>query len=285
MRLRTLPVSIAGVLVGCGCAAHFGSFAWPQALICLFFALLAQISSNFANEYYDYKNGLDHKGREGFRRGVTEGDITPEAMKSATYLTLSLACLLGLSLIWWGGWWLILVGIAIALLAIGYSAGPFPLSHHGLGEVAVIIFFGIVPVTFTAYLQALDTQILTLALPVSAAIGLLGANVLIVNNYRDMEDDKSVGKRTTTVIFGRKIMGTIYLFNGIVAVLIIESVTAIFTGPVWQFGMLLYLILHILLYKKLISLTGSDLNPILGKTAMAMFIYSVYLLIMLILTA
>lgn len=102
MRLRTLPVSIAGVLTAVAYAILDGCFMWMPALLCFIFALLAQIASNFANEYYDFKGGLDRVGREGPRRGVTEGDITPRAMKTATYLTLGIACAIGCSLILWG---------------------------------------------------------------------------------------------------------------------------------------------------------------------------------------
>ena len=141
MRLRTLPVSIAGVLAGWGCAIWQGKFSIIPALLCLFFAIAAQIASNFGNEYYDFKNGMDRKGREGFRRGVTEGDITPQAMKSATFAMLALAAVTGSLLIYYGGWWLIPVGICILLAALAYSTGPYPLSHHGLGDITVIIFF------------------------------------------------------------------------------------------------------------------------------------------------
>ena len=104
MRLRTLPVSVAGVMAGTACAIYDGGFKTLPFLICLLFAILAQIVSNFANEYFDFKKGLDKKGREGFRRGVTEGDISPKAMLTATLSLLALDCLIGLSLIWWGGW-------------------------------------------------------------------------------------------------------------------------------------------------------------------------------------
>ena len=103
MRLRTLPVSVAGVICATALALMAGVFHCVQAIICLVFAVLAQVASNFANEYYDYKGGLDKPGREGPRRGVTEGDITPGAMKRATYATLALACACGLSLVYWGG--------------------------------------------------------------------------------------------------------------------------------------------------------------------------------------
>ena len=159
MRLRTLPVSVAGVIAGTACAVISGGFSALPALLCLLFAMLAQIASNFGNEYYDFKNGLDNKGRAGFRRGVTEGDISPSAMKAATYLTLAAAAVVGLMLLFFGEWWLVIVGALIGVFALAYSAGPYPLSHHGLGDVAVVIFFGVVPVTFTCYLQTHDWNV------------------------------------------------------------------------------------------------------------------------------
>lgn len=221
MRLRTLPVSIAGVLAGCAVAISYDKFNWLPALICLVFALAAQIVSNFANEYFDFKNGLDKKGREGFRRGVTEGDISPESMKRAMIFLTAAACALGCSLIYWGGFWLIAVGAVIVIAAFAYSAGPWPLSHHGLGDEAVILFYGVVPVTLTAYLQCGDWTGGTMAdslgamwksaLVVSFGVGLLGANVLTVNNVRDCHDDALVGKRTKAVIFGPKTMKWVYV--------------------------------------------------------------------------
>ena len=196
-RLRTLPVSVAGVVVACGYAAMHGGFQWLPAVLCCLFALLAQVASNFANEYYDYKNGSDKKGRAGFRRGVTEGDIMPGAMKRATFGTLALACVVGCCLIPFGGWKLIPVGIVIALFALAYSAGPYPLSRIGLGDVAVLLFFGLVPVCLTFYLQT--GQVTADVVRASIAVGLMGVNVLIVNNYRDCEDDRAAGKRTTVV--------------------------------------------------------------------------------------
>ncbi|MDE6670211.1 MAG: 1,4-dihydroxy-2-naphthoate octaprenyltransferase [Muribaculaceae bacterium] len=282
MRLRTLPVSVAGVLAGCACALAVGSFAWPQALICLFFAVGAQIASNFANEYYDYRNGLDRKGREGFRRGVTEGDISPKAMLYATYGVLGFTCLLGLSLIWWGGWWLIAVGIAVAVFAVAYSTGPWPLSHHGLGDVAVLVFFGIVPVTFTAWLQAPDYEVWRLALPTGVAVGLLAVNVLIVNNYRDVDDDRSVGKHTTVVIFGRHAMSIVYLIDLIVASILIDIImmhTAVplwisFVPPGFCFGRSYFC------WQELRRNNGSGLNPVLKLTAMSLLITCISMVIL-----
>ncbi len=281
MRLRTLPVSVAGVVAGAGCAAYYHSFKALPFLICLLFAVMAQIVSNFANEYFDFKKGLDRKGREGFRRGVTEGDISPSAMLRATVILLILACAIGCTLIIWGGWWLIAVGIAVAVFAMAYSAGPWPLSHHGLGEIAVIIFFGIVPVMLTAYVQTGSWNMWQVALPVSVAIGLMGANVLIVNNYRDADDDKAVGKKTTAVIFGRKVMGTIYFINGILAVILVVIATISRMSLIWQAGALLYANLHYMLWVKLTHLKGAALNPVLGQTAILMFGFSLWLTLIL----
>jgi len=281
MRLRTLPVSVAGVVAGGGCAAYYHSFKPLPFLICLVFAVMAQIVSNFANEYFDFKNGLDKKGREGFRRGVTEGDITPGAMLRATLALLVLACAVGCTLIIWGGWWLIAVGVAVAVFAMAYSAGPWPLSHHGLGDIAVIIFFGIVPVMMTTYVQTGSWEMWKLTLPVSVAIGLMGANVLIVNNYRDADDDRAVGKHTTAVIFGRKTMGSVYFANGIIAVILTVVVTIANVPLIWQAGALLYANLHYMLWVKLTHLRGSDLNPVLGQTAMLLFGFSLWLVLLL----
>lgn len=282
MRLRTLPVSVAGVMAGCACALAVGSFAWPQALICLLFAVGAQIASNFANEYYDFRNGLDRKGREGFRRGVTEGDISPRAMLHATYGVLGITCFLGLSLIWWGGWWLIAVGAAVAVFAVAYSTGPWPLSHHGLGDVAVLIFFGIVPVSFTAWLQAPGHDVLRLALPAGIAVGLLAVNVLIVNNYRDADDDRAVGKHTTVVIFGRHAMSIVYLLDIVVASILIDLVMLNTAVPLWISFVPPGLCLGrgCFCWRELRRNSGAALNPVLKHTAVSLLLTCVSMVIL-----
>ncbi len=278
MRLRTLPVSLAGVVAGIGCAVWHGCFSVVAAVLCLLFALFAQVASNFGNEYYDFVNVVDKRGREGFRRGVTEGDIAPRDMKRATFLMLVAAALVGCAMLPIGGWWLLPVGCVIVLFALAYSAGPYPLSHHGLGDIAVVLFFGIVPVNLTCYLQCGSFDALALSFPVSLAVGLLAANVLIVNNYRDEEDDRSVGKHTTVVIFGGRVMGRVYLLSGFVAMFVML--------PVWLrlpvYAVLVpvvYLCLHTLVWRKLVASRGAAINPLLGRTAINLLLFSLLLFV------
>lgn len=276
IRLRTLPASISGVLAGVAVALQRGHFDWLPALLCLLFALAAQIGSNFANEYYDYRDGLDKPGREGFRRGVTEGDITPLAMHRATAIAFGIAALIGCSLIYWGGWWLVLAGIFIFIGALSYSAGPFPLSRNAMGEIAVVIFYGLIPVGFTFYLQTGYFSYDDFA--AGLAVGLMSANILIVNNYRDHDDDKAVNKLTTAVVFGRNAVAWAYLLNGFIAVALTLGMW-ISAGTITLVFPTLYLIAHVCLWRYLRANEGHRLNPALGMTAMLMLLFIIALLI------
>lgn len=285
MRLRTLPVSISGVLMAIGITAWQGRFDWKPALLCLVFALLAQIASNFANEYYDYKKGTDKKGRVGPRRGVTEGDIKPTTLRNVTFLTLAVACAVGCGLIPYGGWKIIPVGVLIAVFVLAYSTGPYPLSYHGLGELTVFIFYGMVPVIASYYVIA-DRSIDALAVLASMTIGFMGVNVLLVNNYRDMEDDKEAGKNTAVVIFGRQMAATAYLVNGFMAIGMLTPLWLIvYFGdklimPKWTFiAPVLYLIFHIVIWAMLNRSTGAKLTPLLGLTAINMLIFTIIMLL------
>lgn len=273
-RLRTLPVSVAGVIMASGIAVLYHRFEWLPALLCFAFAVLAQVVSNFANEYYDFRRGTDKKGRVGPRRGVTEGDITPGLLLRVTIGTLAVACAVGCGLIPFGGWWLIPVGILIAVFAFAYSAGPYPLSYHGLGDVAVLVFFGLVPVNLTFYLQA--GYFAPLAILASVTIGLMGVNVLLVNNYRDVDDDREAHKRTTVVIFGRKLASAAYLINGYVGISLLAPLW--FAAPLWVLAVpALYLVLHTVTWNRLTHSDGAALNPLLGATARNMLIFAVLL--------
>jgi len=284
-RLRTLPVSLSGVVIAIGLAVWHHCFQWIPAVLCLIFALLAQIVSNTANEYFDYLHGADKPGRVGPRRGVTEGDISPKTLRNVTFGLLALACAVGCCLIPYGGWWLLPVGIVIALAALAYSTGPYPLSYHGLGELTVFIFFGLVPVNLTYYVQALRWDPLVLLMSIST--GLLAVNVLLINNYRDVDDDREAGKRTSVVIFGRKAAAFSYLTNGYTAMAIL-TVLWIMIGvggvmPVWTLIIpVLYLVMHTATWHKLRHRDGAALNPLLGETARNMLIFTLLLTIVLI---
>lgn len=278
MRLRTLPVSVAGVVTACGYAAAAHSLRPKVAALCLAFAVLAQIASNFANEYFDFSAGLDRKGRSGPRRGVTEGDISPRAMLTATFITLGCACAVGLGLVSYGGWWLIPAGAIIVIGALAYSTGPFPLSHHALGEVAVFLFFGVIPVCLTYWLQVgrLPNDVVC----ASAAIGLMGCNVLLVNNFRDVDDDRQVGKRTLSVRVGRTQTGYIYLFSGFIAVGLTTPTWSMLPAVTWLVPGA-YLVAHTSLWLQMLAQRGEQLNPLLGITAMLMLAYAIALAVLL----
>lgn len=213
MRLRTLPVSAAGVIAAVGCVSAGGAdVAWGWAAVCLLFALLAQIASNFANEYFDFKAGIDGDGRRGPERGVANGIITPRAMLAATLITLGAACAVGLLTVARGGWWLIPAGAAIALGALAYSAGPYPLSRHRLGEAAAVIFYGIVPVCLTYYVLTLQWSWSVLICGI--AVGLWVAMVMLVNNYRDITSDRACGKNTLSTTLGPQGSALLYCALG-----------------------------------------------------------------------
>ncbi|MSU54081.1 MAG: 1,4-dihydroxy-2-naphthoate polyprenyltransferase [Opitutaceae bacterium] len=200
-RPKTLPAAVAPVLVGTALAAHGGSADYAAAGLCLLFALLIQIGTNFANDYYDFIQGADSASRVGPRRAVAAGLVRPAVMKRAMVAVFALAFAVGLGLVAWGGPGLIVIGVASIACGVAYTGGPFPLGYNGLGDLFVFIFFGLVAVGATFFVQAgeMTVNAILAAIP----IGLLAANILVVNNYRDVETDRAAGKRTLVVRFGR----------------------------------------------------------------------------------
>lgn len=200
-RPKTLPAAVVPVLLASSLAYVDGFFNWLPAMICLVFALLMQVGTNFANDYLDGIRGTDTEKRLGPRRAVANGLILPKAMQRASILVLSVGFCVGLGLIPFGGWKLLLVGVASVACAWLYTGGPYPLAYNGLGDVFVILFFGFVAVGCSYYVQtgAISLDSLWLGL----GCGLLINNLLVVNNYRDLEEDSAARKRTLVVIFGR----------------------------------------------------------------------------------
>lgn len=270
-RPRTLPASLSPVLLGCALAYRDGVFQWIPALLCVGVALLAQIASNFANDYFDFKKGADGANRLGPERAVAQGWITPKAMLIGTFVTLGFSCLMGCGLLFYGGWWLIGVGLAIALCVLAYSAGPFPLAYNGLGDVCVVLFYGVVPVCFTYYVQALSFSLLAFLL--SLAVGFLSANILIVNNYRDYAQDRAAGKRTSIVLFGRRFGRVAYLVNGLIALLLVFPL--LLAAPLWLTALFgLFFVLFVATWQEMRKREGRSLNATLGHTARNVFLFS-----------
>ena len=270
-RPRTLPASLSPVLLACALAYRDGVFQWIPALLCVGVALLAQIASNFANDYFDFKKGADGADRLGPERAVAQGWITPQAMLIGTFVTLGLSCLMGCGLLFYGGWWLIGVGLAIALCVLAYSAGPFPLAYNGLGDVCVVLFYGVVPVCFTYYVQALSFSLLAFLL--SLAVGFLSANILIVNNYRDYAQDRAAGKRTTIVLFGRRFGRVAYFVNGLIALLLVFPL--LLAAPLWLTALFgLFFVLFVATWQEMRKREGRALNATLGHTARNVFLFS-----------
>ncbi len=283
-RLRTLPVSLSSVVLAIGLTLWLGCFHGVPAVLCLVFAVLAQIVSNTANEYYDYLKGTDKPGRVGPRRGVTEGDIKPKTLRNVTFGLLALDCCVGLCMLLYGEWWLLLVGIVIAVFALAYSAGPYPLSYHGLGEAAVFVFFGVVPVVFTHHVVSTQPMhFVPIVLLAGMSIGLMAVNVLLVNNYRDVDDDREAGKNTSVVIFGRKPAAAAYLINGYVAISLLTPLWLMpflpnGNMPVWLLvAPVLYLLMHTATWYRLVTRDGAALNPLLGGTARNMLLFTIIL--------
>ena len=273
-RPKTLAAGSVPVIVASALAAHFGQFDLIPALLCLIFALLAQIASNFSNDYFDFVKKTDDEDRLGPERAVASGWIDPGKMLSGTLLTIVIACLFGLGLIYYGGWEMIIVGAVCVVSLLAYSTGPYPLSYHGLGDLFVLVFFGFVAVVFTYYVQARTFN--SFAFVAGAIVGLAAINILIINNYRDRDTDKKSHKNTTIVIFGEVFAKWYYLLNGFVACLLClffvhESVLA----AILPF---LYLIPHYKTWQKMIAINrGKALNPLLGETSRNLLILGLLL--------
>jgi 1,4-dihydroxy-2-naphthoate octaprenyltransferase len=273
-RPKTLAASISPVLLGVALAYYDGAFDIVPAILCLGVALFAQIASNFANDYFDFKKGADNEERLGPERAVAQGWISPKAMLIGTFVILGLACLLGLILIQFADWRLLGVGIAIAICVLAYSAGPFPLAYNGMGDLCVLLFYGVIPVCFTYYIQTLHFSLLSFLL--SLALGFLSVNILVVNNYRDYEQDKKAHKRTTIVLFGRRFGRVFYILNQCMAFLLVFPL--LLDAPWWV--LFLFAVLFTLCFyttKELFTLEGRALNRTLGYTARNVFLFALVL--------
>lgn len=212
-RPKTLPAAVAPVAVGTAVAVRDGSFAPLPALAALAGALLLQVGVNLANDYFDFKKGVDTAGRKGPLRVTQAGLISPEDIRLGMALVFLLAALVGIYLIAVGGWPILAVGTASILAALAYSGGPWPIASHGLGDIFVFLFFGLAAVCGTYYVQAL--ALTPFALAAAVPPGLLITAILVVNNLRDIETDSKVDKRTLAVRLGPR--GTLAEYVALIA--------------------------------------------------------------------
>ena len=202
LRAPTLAAAVVPVSVGTSVAARHGFFRPGPAIAALLGALFIQIGTNFANDLYDFKKGADPPERLGPTRVLAAGWLSPESVRRAMLLSFGAAVLSGIYLAVVGGWAVLVIGIASIAAGIGYTAGRWALGYHGLGDAAVFIFFGIVAVAGTYYVQA--RSLTPLALAAAVPVGALCTNILVVNNLRDREGDRASGKRTLAVLLGRR---------------------------------------------------------------------------------
>jgi 1,4-dihydroxy-2-naphthoate polyprenyltransferase len=201
-RPKTLSAASVPVLVGSACAFSLGAFRAGPALAALGGALLLQIGANFANDVYDYEKGADTAERLGPTRAVQAGLITPAAMKRGMFLVFTLALLLGAYLTTVAGPVILAIGVASIASAVAYTGGPYPLGYNGLGDLFVFVFFGLIAVSGTVFVQAGNVP--PLALWCSVPVGALATAILVVNNLRDHEQDAKAGKRTLAVRWGAR---------------------------------------------------------------------------------
>jgi 1,4-dihydroxy-2-naphthoate polyprenyltransferase len=209
-RPKTLPAAIAPVLIGTAIAYADGKGHPLSAILAAICALLIQIGTNYANDYFDFVKGTDAPTRLGPTRATASGWVSPQAMKRAFLLVFGLAALAGIPLLTRGGWPALLIGASCIAAGILYTGGPFPLGYNGLGDLFVFLFFGLVAVGGTYYVQVLETN--KAVLLAAVAPGLLSTAILTVNNLRDVENDRIAGKRTIPVLFGAAFGRGEYLF-------------------------------------------------------------------------
>ena len=285
-RPQTLPAAVAPVVVGTGLAVHEGVFAALPALAALVGAVLIQIGTNFANDYYDAVQGADTPDREGFTRVTAGGLIAPEAVKRAMWLTFAAAIAVGVYLVAVGGVPILVIGLLSVASGIAYTGGPYPLGYHGLGDLFVFVFFGLVAVAGTFYVQAASVlasgipvgippgTVPTSALLASLPVAGLSTAILVVNNVRDREEDRKTGKRTLAVRFGYT--ASRVEFVGLLALAYVVPIgfLTLEFGPLVLLP-LLSLPLALTVSRTLLTeTTGAALNPALERTGQLLALHS-----------
>lgn len=279
-RPKTLTGAAVPVMIGIACAVAM--YGWcgirvVPAVLCMLFALIMQVDANFINDYFDFMKGTDDEQRLGPKRACAQGWITASAMRSGLFVTTLLACIVGLPLVYYGGWEMIMVGLACVVFCFLYTIS---FSYIGLGDLLVLVFFGIVPVCMTYWLTAPPTALTSIPFAVvlmSIACGLIIDTLLVVNNYRDIENDRRAGKLTLIVRIGGRGGLVLYLMLGLVGtILAIVGVVLLdwHDGQWTQSLLIIYTPFHTWAFNEMRYIRkGAELNRVLGMTARNMFIF------------
>lgn len=273
-RPKTLPAAVAPVVVGSAVAAAEGMFALPPAIITLLCALFIQIGTNLANDYFDFMKGADSEHRIGPLRVTQSGLIPSKTVRNAMVGVFALAFLLGLYLVSVGGWPILAIGLASIFCAVIYTAGPYPLAYIGLGDLFVFLFFGIVAVTGTHYVQAPHWS--TEALIASLPVGAISTAILVVNNYRDIDTDRATNKKTLAVRIGRAATRMEYRILLLLAYIIPVLQTLRASQSLWTLLPLLSIPLAIRVLRIIgRSTDGTELNHALAGTGQLLAVYAI----------
>lgn len=288
-RPQTLPAGAAPVFVGTAVAVHLELFEPLPAVAALVGALLIQIGTNFANDYYDAVKGVDDDDREGFTRVTQSGLLPQRQVKLAAFGAFGLALLVGFYLVYVGGLPIVIIGLASLVSGYAYAGGPYPLGSHGLGDLFVFVFFGLIAVTGTVYVQAVQAvgeAGLPLWIPAgtvpgdaivaSLSMAALSTNVLVVNNIRDLETDRRAGKRTLAVLIGYRWSRVEYTALLSVAYLVPILLWVGYSYPVSVTAVLITAPFGALIAKTVWTRTdGEALNPALERTGKLLAAYAV----------
>ena len=264
-RPKTLLAGVVPVVVGSALAINRGKFFLIYSFVALLCSLLIQIGTNFTNDLYDFLKGADNHKRKGPLRVLASGLISVNEMKVGSFLVFFTAFLLGLYLVYACGMVVLIIGIISIIAGIAYTAGPFPLAYNGLGDIFVFIFFGVVGTAGTYFLHLREFSLLSFL--TSVPVGALVTNILVVNNYRDIEEDKAAGKNTLAVFFGRNFTRYQFIFLLTASFAIPAILFLFFNFHVWIFLPYLTLPLAYRLVLMLYTLDGLQLNKTLELTA------------------
>lgn len=268
-RPKTLTGAAVPVMIGLSLAwTHADEYQWLPAILCLLFAFIMQIDANFVNDYFDFLKGNDDETRLGPKRACAMGWVDAKVMRRAIIIVTVLACVVGLPLVLYGGLEMVLIGALCVLFCFLYTTH---LSYVGMGDVLVLVFFGIVPVCIPYYIltHSMNVEVVVASL----ACGLVIDTLLMINNYRDIENDERAGKKTLAVKLGKECSRLMYLLLGIMACLL--GVVYLLNGHLWAFILPVgYLALHVMTYRHMVRIDhGRALNGVLGETARNMFVY------------